>query len=89
MRPETFQTRIETGRPELPPDDAPTLRYPGRPEFGDVIDALDDAAASLRVVVADTGESLLKRTASLVRDRPVATLATVAAAAFLLGRLRR
>ncbi|PZQ12806.1 MAG: hypothetical protein DI564_12180 [Rhodanobacter denitrificans] len=89
MRPETFQTRINGATPEPPPADTPTLRYPGRPVFGDVIDALDDAAASLRVVVGDTGESLLKRTASLVRDRPVATLATVAAAAFLLGRLRR
>ncbi|MCR6699910.1 MAG: hypothetical protein NVV68_01485 [Dokdonella sp.] len=89
MRPETFQTRINGATPEPLPADTPSLRYPGRPVFGDVIDSLDDAAASLRVVVSDTGESLLKRTAALVRDRPVATLATVAAAAFLLGRLRR
>ncbi|HUD41965.1 MAG TPA: hypothetical protein VMR06_08200 [Dokdonella sp.] len=89
MRPETFQSRIDGAVPERLPADTPTLRYPGRPVFGDVIDALDDAAASLRVVVTDTGESVLKRTASLVRDRPVAALATVAAAAFLLGRLRR
>lgn len=89
MRPETFQPRINGAAPDLPPTDQPLPRYPGRPVFGDVIDALDDAAASMRVVVADTGQSLVRRTASLVRERPLVSLAAVAAAAFLLGRLHR
>jgi hypothetical protein len=63
--------------------------YPPPPELGDVIDALDDAAASLKVVVRNQTDSLLGGMRRFVRDQPLMAMAIAGATAYLIGRLRR
>lgn len=60
-----------------------------RPELGDVADALDDAAASLKAVVSDTSERLVDDLRAIVRENPLLTLAAVGGLAYLVGRMRR
>ncbi len=60
-----------------------------RPELGDVADALDDAAASLKAVVSDTSEKLVDDLRAIVRENPLLTLAAVGGLAYLVGRMRR
>ena len=69
----------------------PALRagFPPPPEFGDVVDALDDAAAAFRVVVRRRTEGLLDRARIRIRERPLRAVALAAGAAWLIARLRR
>jgi hypothetical protein len=62
--------------------------YPPPPQLGDVIDALDDAAASLKVVVKNQTKSIVQEMCLFVRRRPIAALAIAGTAAYLIGRFR-
>lgn len=67
----------------------PDHAYPPQPEFGDVIDALDDAAASLKIVVRTRARGLLDRARAHVREHPLTMVAAAAGLAWLFGRLQR
>ena len=67
----------------------PSPAYPPAPELGDVIDALDDAAATFKVVVRNQARSVFEEMRNFVRDQPLVALALAGGVAFLFGRLRR
>ena len=58
-------------------------------ELGDVLDSIEDAAATLGRVITHEAESLVDDVRGLIRDQPVAAVAVVGAVAYLLGRLMR
>jgi len=62
---------------------------PPAPVLGDVLDALDDAAASFKVVAQNEVQDLLGAVRSEIRARPIKMVALAAGAAYLLGRLAR
>jgi hypothetical protein len=62
---------------------------PPQPVFGDVLDSLDDAVASMRVVARNETEALVNRIRGGIRAKPLKVVTLVAAAAYLLGRLAR
>ena len=74
-----------TGHPGVPA----STEYPPPPELGDVIDALDDAAASLKVVVKNGTKSIVDDISHFVHRRPLAAVVMAGAAAYLVGRLSR
>lgn len=63
--------------------------YPPPPQFGDVIDALDDAAASLKVVVRNRTRTLLGDLRERINRQPLTAILAVGSLAYLLGRWRR
>jgi ElaB/YqjD/DUF883 family membrane-anchored ribosome-binding protein len=50
--------------------------------------ALADAAGSIRAATADAVDDITAAIADLVREKPLMSVALVAAAAYLFGRLR-
>lgn len=79
----------ETRVASEPSSQVPNAAYPPPPEIGDVIDALDDAAASLKVVVRNRTHSLLHGVRVNVRERPLTMVTAAAALGWLFGRLHR
>lgn len=59
------------------------------PELGDVVDSLDDAAATFKAIVKNEADSLLNDFRALIRDQPITSLAIAGALAYLLGRAGR
>lgn len=75
--------------PDLTPD-FPQVNATASPaELGDVLDSIEDAAATLGRVITNEAESLVDDVRGLIRDQPVAAVAVVGAVAYLLGRLMR
>ena len=68
---------------------APGMAASPAPELGDVIDAIDDAASSLKSVVKNEADSLLMDFRSLIRDQPITSIAIAGALAYLIGRVGR
>jgi ElaB/YqjD/DUF883 family membrane-anchored ribosome-binding protein len=64
-------------------------RMPPPPVLGDVLDSLDDAAASLKRVARNEARALLHDVRARIRARPIKAVALAAGLAFLLGRLAR
>ncbi len=59
------------------------------PEIGDVADALDDAAASFKAVVADTSTRFIDDVRLAIRENPLLSAVAVAALAYTVGRAGR
>ncbi len=79
---------------DLPlPDPAPELAgahaVAPTPELGDVVDSIEDAASTLGRVVCGEAESMVNDVRSLIREKPIAAVATVGAVAYLFGRIMR
>ncbi|MGB0135158.1 hypothetical protein [Dokdonella sp.] len=66
-----------------------TIQYPPPPELGDVIDALDDAAASLKSVVRSQTRSVVDEVGQYVRAQPLMALAIAGSVGYLIARIRR
>jgi len=74
--------------PEIVRQDA-NVAFPPTPVLGDVIDALDDATASLRTVVRNRTRSVVEEARNFVRAQPLTSIAIAVGVAYLSGRLRR
>ncbi|MEZ5463136.1 hypothetical protein [Dokdonella sp.] len=59
------------------------------PELGDVVDALDEAASSLKAVVRHQARSVFDDVDSYVRDQPLVALAIAGGVGYLIARLTR
>lgn len=70
----------ESAEPRLPPAD---------PEVGDVIDALEDALASLKAIVSNQASSATDGVRAVVRENPLAALAVTAGLVYVFTRWRR
>ncbi|HET9033584.1 MAG TPA: hypothetical protein VFN25_11825 [Dokdonella sp.] len=71
--------------PSLPPNPAAAVA----PQLGDVIDGIQDTAATLKSVVRNETDSLLNDFRDLIRDQPIASVAVAGTLAFLIGRIGR
>ncbi|MEO7012688.1 MAG: hypothetical protein ABI127_00135 [Dokdonella sp.] len=58
-------------------------------ELGDVIDSIEDAAATLSRVVRGEAQSMVEDVRSLIREQPIVAVSVVGAVAYLFGRLMR
>lgn len=63
--------------------------YASPPELGDVVDALEDAAASLKAVVRHQTRTVVGEVDQFVRAQPLAALAIAAGMGYLVARLTR
>lgn len=61
---------------------------PPEPELGDVIFALDQAAATLKAIVRNRSRSMLTEAREFVRDQPLTIVALALGVAYLYGRLK-
>lgn len=59
------------------------------PELGDVIDSIDDAAATLKTVAQNGFDRVLEDARTLIRDQPLVAVALAAAVAYVVGRMGR
>lgn len=59
------------------------------PALGDVIDSIDDAAATFGRIIRNEAHSLTDDVRGMIREQPVMAVAVVGAVAYLLGRLMR
>ena len=58
-------------------------------ELGDVIDSIEDAAATLGRVVRGEAQSMVDDVRSLIQEQPIVAVSVVAAVAYVFGRLMR
>ncbi|MBL0163362.1 MAG: hypothetical protein IPP82_06875 [Xanthomonadales bacterium] len=72
-----------------PDTDRSTPSAAPAPALGDVIDAVDDAAATFKAVVRNEADSLLHDFRSLIREQPITSIAVAGALAYLIGRVGR
>ncbi len=74
----------------IPGSSAESTRLPpAEPEVGDVIDALEDALASLKSIVKNHASTSTDGVRAVVRENPIAALAVTAGVIYLLARWRR
>jgi len=66
----------------------PALGYSSA-ELGDVVDALEEAAVSLKAVIRNQARSVVDEADQFVRNRPMAALALAGGIGYLLARLTR
>lgn len=69
--------------------DLPRADASAAPELGDVLDSIEDAAATMGRVICNEADYLVDDVRGLIREQPVAAVAVVGAVAYLLGRLTR
>ena len=58
-------------------------------ELGDVVDSIEDAAVTFGRVVTNEAEELVNDVRNMIHEQPIAAVAVVGAAAYLLGRFMR
>ena len=75
--------------PELAPEFVPIHANATPAELGDVVDSIEDAAATLGRVVREEAQSMVDDVRSLIREKPLAAISVVGAVAWVFGRLMR
>ena len=75
--------------PNPAPESADTHSVASTPKLGDVVDSIEDAATTLSRIVCAEAESLADDARSLIREKPIAAVATVGLVAYVFGRIMR
>ncbi len=60
-----------------------------RPELGDAIDSIEDAALTLKRAVRNETDALVDEARGIIREQPLTAIAFVGAIAYLYGRFLR
>ncbi|MEO8012339.1 MAG: hypothetical protein ABI650_11890 [Dokdonella sp.] len=80
---------VATSNPHAIPDPSSPRQPTAEPEVGDVIDALEDALASLKAIVSNQATSTTNGIRSVIRENPLAALAVTAGIVYVVARWRR